>query len=135
MAEITGLTFSAEEVVRIFASVSPFGETPTSKNVGARILAFEQAVLKDISEVNPDTLKVFHNTTGDEKKVLQEIANNNNIVLKPADKGGAIVIQTTENYQKERLRLLGDTRNYEKLKEDPTELLKTRITSIWWSQR
>ncbi|KAJ1174954.1 hypothetical protein NDU88_000245 [Pleurodeles waltl] len=71
--------------------------TPPSTLIPIGILTFEQAVMKDINNIDPTSLKVFHNTTREEKKVLQDLANNASIVIKPADKGGALVIQTTDN--------------------------------------
>ncbi|KAJ1152570.1 hypothetical protein NDU88_005345 [Pleurodeles waltl] len=104
--------------------------TPPSTLIPIEILTFEQAVMKDINDINPTSLNVFHNTTREEKKALQDLANNTSIVIKPADKGGALVIQTTDNYRNECLRLLGDARNYEKLQEDPTGFLQKKISSM-----
>ncbi|KAJ1113104.1 hypothetical protein NDU88_001359 [Pleurodeles waltl] len=104
--------------------------TPPSASIPVEILAFEQAVMKDINDIEPASLKVFHNMTREEKKELQDLANNTRIVIKPADKGGALVIQTIDNYRNECLRLLGDTSNYERLQEDPTIFLKNKIRSM-----
>ncbi|KAJ1115767.1 hypothetical protein NDU88_003989 [Pleurodeles waltl] len=104
--------------------------TPPSASIPVEILAFEQAVMKDINDIDPTSPRVFHNTTREEKKVLQDLANNTSRVSKPADKGGALVIQTIDNYRNERLRLLGDAQNYEKLQEDPTSFLKSKISSM-----
>ena len=47
--------------------------------------------------------------------------NRTDIVIKPADKGGALVIMNSKDYLKEGLRQLNDTNYYEKLNKDPTE--------------
>ena len=43
------------------------------------------------------------NISKDEQKALRELANNSSIVIKPADKGGAVVIQDRDSYIKEVL--------------------------------
>ncbi|KAJ1145913.1 hypothetical protein NDU88_012196 [Pleurodeles waltl] len=104
--------------------------TPLCTSIPIEILTFEQPVMKDNNDINPTSLKVFHNTTREEKKVLQDLANNTSIVIKPADKGGTLVVQTTDNYRNECLRLLGDARNYVKLQEDPTSFLQNKISNM-----
>ena len=42
-----------------------------------------------------------NNITSEEKNAIKQLANNPNIVIKPADKGGAVVIQDKEAYIKE----------------------------------
>lgn len=56
-----------------------------------------------------------------EKNALSELSNDPTIVIKPADKGGAIVVQDIDRYRNEVLRQLSDTRFYQKLKKDPIE--------------
>lgn len=41
-----------------------------------------------------------------------------NIVIKPADKGGAIVVQDIDLYKKEVLRQLNDTAFYRKMQSE-----------------
>ncbi|XP_078496056.1 indolethylamine N-methyltransferase-like [Lissotriton helveticus] len=54
----------------------------------------------------------------------------NTIGIKPADKGGGVVIQDKTMYQAECLRLLSDDKNYRKLTYDPTEDLRSEIKSL-----
>ncbi|CAN2387690.1 Reverse transcriptase (RNA-dependent DNA polymerase), partial [Pristimantis euphronides] len=55
-----------------------------------------------------------------ERKALKNLKNNKEIIIKPADKGGAIVLTDTSDYIKEADRQLNDTRYYTKLEHDPT---------------
>ncbi|XP_059588798.1 uncharacterized protein LOC109283246 isoform X2 [Alligator mississippiensis] len=57
-----------------------------------------------------------------EKKAIECLRSNHQIVIKPADKGGAIVILNREDYIKEANRQLSDTTYYKELQEDPTPL-------------
>lgn len=56
-----------------------------------------------------------------EKKALEQLCQNENIVIKPADKGGNIMIMDTGEYIDMVLRLLGDESTYEILESNPTE--------------
>ena len=56
--------------------------------------------------------KVSNNLPPEEKRALKELMENNNIVIKPADKGGAIVIQDKEKYKSECLRQLNNREHY-----------------------
>lgn len=56
------------------------------------------------------------NLTIEELQALKKLKGNKNIVIKPADKGNLIVIQSREQYTKEALRQLNDEKYYKKLK-------------------
>ena len=61
------------------------------------------------------------NLTKSEREALNNLKNRTDIVIKPADKGGALVIMNSKDYLKEGLRQLNDTNYYQKLNKDPTE--------------
>ena len=60
------------------------------------------------------------NITHLEKEALTSLTSNDMIIIKPADKGGAIVVMNRKDYIAEGLRQLGDEKFYQKLEEDPT---------------
>jgi hypothetical protein len=68
-----------------------------------------------------------HNLTREEKEALEELKNNTNIVIKPADKGSAVVIQDRTSYVTEGLRQLSDTDFY---CEVPTDLTTTHNDEV-----
>lgn len=72
----------------------------------------------------------FHNTSREEKEAIHQLSLNRDIIIKPADKGGAIVLQTYIDYDKECKRLLNDQRKYGILTEDPTESIRIRIATM-----
>lgn len=55
------------------------------------------------------------NLTEDENQALTELKQNKHIVIKPADKGSAVVILSREQYIFEAMRQLEDTHYYRKL--------------------
>ena len=55
---------------------------------------------------------------------------NNDIVIKPADKGGSIVIMNKTDYIAQAERQLSNPDHYEKLQEDPTQKFNTHIKNL-----
>lgn len=58
-----------------------------------------------------------HNLSKQEVKAIRELASNRHIIVKPADKGSAVVIQSRHQYITEARRQLSDTTYYKKLTE------------------
>ena len=54
----------------------------------------------------------FHNLTKPEKDAIKSLMSNKNIVIKPADKGGAVVVMNVTDYINEGLRQLTDAKFY-----------------------
>ena len=67
------------------------------------------------------------NTTPVERKCISDLAKDESIVIKKADKGGAIVIQNRKDYIAEGERQLKNGKFYTKLQEDPTTDHNTKI--------
>ena len=55
-----------------------------------------------------------------EKIALGILAKDKDITIVPADKGRAIVVMNTSDYQSKAKTLLDDTSTYQKMKKDPT---------------
>lgn len=83
--------------------------TPPDATLPVEVLTFEKAIMKELVDIDTTTQRVFHNITAQERKAIIELSNNPNLVIKPADKGGAIVIQSLTQYDNECRRLLQDT--------------------------
>ncbi|CAJ0954321.1 unnamed protein product [Ranitomeya imitator] len=65
-----------------------------------------------------------------EKQALDSLKNNKSITIKPADKGGAIVVQNTTDYSAEILRQLSDTTTYKKIPSYLTPTIRSHINAI-----
>lgn len=70
------------------------------------------------------------NITREEMSAMKELANNQNITIKSADKGGAKVIMDTHNNMEEIRRQLAGTQVYQLLSGDPLWTIKTRIDEL-----
>jgi hypothetical protein len=74
----------------------------------------------DISQLNLKQHVNHTNLTASEKSALQSLRSNSDLVIKPADKGGATVVWRKYLYLREANRQLSDTNSYHPLPEDPT---------------
>ena len=71
-----------------------------------------------------------HNLNNAERHALAELTRASDIVIKPADKGSAVVIQNLDDYIQEGLRHLSDPLFYRETKEDLTKLHNDLITDL-----
>ena len=81
------------------------------------IASKETGLLK--SKINVNHSK--RNMSRNEVKLLSALSNDKSIVIKKAEKGGAVVIQNRRDYIAEGLRQLNDGKFYQKLDYDRTE--------------
>ena len=63
-------------------------------------------------------------------QAIRELYANTNIVIKPADKGGSIMIMNTTHYIAEAERQLNNPDHYEKLQEDLTLKYNSHINNL-----
>lgn len=88
----------------------------------------ETYLQKITEELNNPPLKQFHpNLTRKEHTALKQLAKDDSLIIKNADKGSGIVIEDTEKYIEAGREHLADTSIYEKIGEDPTSELTESI--------
>ena len=71
--------------------------------------------------------KFWNNLDNDQRKALLDLANDPSITLKPADKGGSIVIMNNDDYVKSCLNSLSDPNFYEELPADTNPKYRTDL--------
>ena len=76
------------------------------------ILAFENIVLSQIKSLEQSPRFIPYNISREERIALNQLYKNREITIQPADKGGAIIIQDTSDYETEIYRQLNDARHY-----------------------
>ncbi|GFR92967.1 hypothetical protein ElyMa_004366400 [Elysia marginata] len=64
--------------------------------------------------------KTFPNLRNGEKQALNELKKNKNITIKPADKGGAVVVLNTSDYIAECTKQLSNITHYQPLSANPS---------------
>ena len=77
----------------------------------------QREILKEL-DISPSYRRF--NLPKSERQAIKTLANNDKITIKPADKGGKIVIQDTTDYISECERQLENTVHYKRLYTDPT---------------
>ncbi|XP_063077568.1 uncharacterized protein LOC134467623 [Engraulis encrasicolus] len=115
---------------------------PGSQN--PTLVTFGKLVERDINALTKKSGK--HNTkwnlTKVERKALDELKDNTDIVVKSADKGGAIIVQNAKDYAAEALRQLNNDYFYQHLSRNPLDefikerdmLLDNAIENKWLSK-
>ena len=96
-----------------------------------KIVSSTETTLKRNNILHNKLLDMHHhhrnNLTAEESRSLQQLKNDNTIVIKPADKGGATVILNKSAYLREAHRQLSNSRYYTKLSEP---IYKDNISKI-----
>ncbi|CAH2293869.1 Hypothetical predicted protein, partial [Pelobates cultripes] len=100
------------------------------KSNNMTIKTYVQTIHKDALKIIKTPPKHRPNLTLDEKAALQDLRDDANIVIRPADKGGGVVIQSYQQYKCEIMRQLNDTSTYRKLTYDPVLAFQNKIQQL-----
>ena len=91
------------------------GWKPDDSEMDPNIMRYKTSVLNDMQSKLKIKKKPRYNISVKERKAIKNLKQNNNIIIKPSDKGGAIVILNKEDYIKEGERQLQQQQHYKKL--------------------
>ena len=75
----------------------------------------------EISGIRCDISNIPSNLTKEEHRALSRLRNRKDVLIKPADKRGAVVVWDKDLYMSEAERQLSDTTTYKKLDHDKTK--------------
>ena len=103
----------------------PSGFTPLA-GLSDGLDTFLSNTIRKISDMKP--VRVHNNLTKADWQTINDLRKNPNIVIKPADKGGALVIMDRQNYEAECLRQLKDRRHYRRLPMDKTNEVADKVS-------
>ncbi|CAJ0961764.1 unnamed protein product [Ranitomeya imitator] len=94
--------------------------------------AFISAVNNDIEKLRDECSKEFKypNMTRGEVRALQDLMEDDKIIIKKADKGGAVVLLNKNDYVDEIKRQLADPGVYERLTCDPKFAIAREIKTV-----
>ena len=119
-----------------------FAATPPKLPVDDFIMATEQAcqyidsapkaasLRHDVVKILSSKRPIRQNITLEERKALQTLSRNNEIKILPADKGRVTVLMNSNDYHTKISGLLTDELTYAKLKSDPTNTFKLKLTRL-----
>ncbi len=85
-----------------------------------------ELILKDLLDYNPP-IHFKRNLTRGQRKALDSLKSNNQIVIKRADKGSNVVIMDRDKYVEEGIRQLSQSRFY---KETPVDLTQEHVEKV-----
>ncbi|XP_073429861.1 uncharacterized protein [Dendrobates tinctorius] len=102
----------------------------TNHAVETFIDLLDRDIKQTIHDQRLGLLPVRHNLSPVEKQAISSLRDNPNIIIKPADKGGAIVVMNKNQYVTEIQRQLSDTNTYRKVHTDPTFQIRRKIDQI-----
>ena len=91
------------------------GWKPDDSEMDPNIMRYKTSVLNDMQSKIKTKTKPRFNTSINERRAIKTLKKNTEIIIKPADKGGAIVIMDKTDYIKEGERQLQETQHYKKL--------------------
>ncbi|CAJ0951530.1 unnamed protein product [Ranitomeya imitator] len=109
---------------------STFVPPKSSHAVETFVNLLDRDVKRTLHDQRLGFLPVRHNLDPLEKQALDSLSGNKNIIIKPADKGGAIVVMDKSFYMTEVRRQLSDTSTYKMLQTDPTYSIQQKIKKV-----
>uniref|UniRef100_A0A8C5M9D4 Reverse transcriptase domain-containing protein n=1 Tax=Leptobrachium leishanense TaxID=445787 RepID=A0A8C5M9D4_9ANUR len=128
--------FAKKPLERIITSTNQYVHTTLKEKsqfyprymISKEIDTFDQMIQRDIRKLEKNTRHTKpSNLTKEEYEGLKQIKRDTNLIIKPADKGGGVVILNKEQYHQETCRLLNDPVTYKKLGGNPTESIKQKF--------
>ena len=105
------------------------GFKPEDHMMDPNIMRYKTTVLNHMKTELAQHRHPRFNTTKGERRAIKSLKKNKDIIIKPADKGGAIVIQNLTDYIKEGERQLMKKEHYSPL-EDPKKTIKQFIKEV-----
>lgn len=109
----------------------PGGWTPSNGQLSKETLFFADKIQSRLLQIRvPDLPKKKHNLTKGQFIALRQLKNNNDIIIKPADKGSGTVIMSRNHYIDKCLQQLNDDNFYKKLSTDPTSSSALAVNNL-----
>ena len=78
---------------------------------------------------------IHRNLSKEEQEALQNLRGYDDIIIKQADKGSAVVILERDKYVGEAMRKLFDSEVFIPLQDDPTAKIIEKIKTSYFSRR
>ena len=105
------------------------GYKPEDHEMDPNIMRYKTTVLNEMKIQLANRRRPRFNTTKEERKAMKTLKTNKDIVIKPADKGGAIVIMNKQDYIDEGMRQLANKDHYIEL-ENTQQTIKQFIKEV-----
>lgn len=94
------------------------------RSIDSFIQTIKHDVRKNVSN------KTYTNLSPDEFIALRTLKEDKSIIIKPADKGGAIVVMDYADYREGMTAMLADTTSYVELHQNPIPSIRNALNSL-----
>ncbi|XP_077131129.1 uncharacterized protein LOC143785876 [Ranitomeya variabilis] len=128
IATLEELSGERDETAEKGKFIPPKPKKFPSMNLYPNIDLFVKLVSKEFGEI-PNKI-TRDNLSIEQRRALKELKSMRDIVIKPADKGGNIIIQSTRMYEREAFRQLRDSSCYKRLTYNPTLSFQSELQEI-----
>lgn len=115
------------EVTREYTAFKKKSVFLPASNLNPSICTYSRLVENDLSKLCSKRFQYRDNLSAAERIALKELQINSNLVIRNADKGGAVVVQSFEQYDKGIKNQLMNRDFYVPLRSNPTERIKLEI--------
>lgn len=122
--------FGPSSIMREGPQVGPSKSRFTPNIMDPMITAFERLVQRDIASLEQQPQKYGYNLTALEKSAVESLKSDRSIIIKEADKGGAIVLLDWEIYITEINKQLDNKDFYQKITYDPGKQIQVLIQTV-----
>ncbi|XP_065893417.1 uncharacterized protein [Dysidea avara] len=92
--------------------------TTTDNNLNTIILRYQQLTLEAVEEAIDARTPIKNNLSIAERTTLNQLKKRTDIIIKKADKGDTIVVETMERYIEDGMKHLSNTNIYKQIPED-----------------
>ncbi|KAM8945703.1 myocardin [Pelodytes ibericus] len=132
LSTLEDLQVTPKDTVTILTGLKPQSSFYPVNSRNHVIDAYQRLVEEDLVKLANQEPRhtTSHNLSKKEQEALKQRTDNSDIVIKNADKGGAVVIMTREYYMKEAYRQLLDLKTYRCLSTNPTEACQKELSKL-----
>ncbi|XP_041453720.1 uncharacterized protein LOC121406912 [Lytechinus variegatus] len=103
--------------------------TPPKNRVPSLETYIQQAVSSQVCSTDTLDTRAHDNLPREERQALSSLKNRSDIIIKPADKGSAVVVMDRQQYINEAMKHLNNRSHYALLDSDPTCNFSLQIQS------
>ena len=94
------------------------------------LMEYISHVYHDLKTQHTTNINAKHNLSSNEFRSIQQLKQTNELIIKPADKAGALVIWPKEDYLAEAYKQLHNTNHYIPIPNNPTQQIQHNIRTL-----
>ena len=116
-----------QSIIHPFRTRSKFTPPPPDNS---NLTEYISQIYHDLKTQHTQQKQHKPSVTSTDLHYINQLKNNNDIIIKPADKGGAIVIWPKKDYLTEAYKQLNNTNHYQRITDDPTPQIQQQMKTL-----